>query len=245
MLNDWMGVGTITVTIGLGLIILTIAASYIEIFQKKNAAYIWVGVMSGIQILVSFTSAKECGIILGGKEYFIIAGSLIYPVLSCGEDLINEYYGKGIAKNALHGQIISRIITTVYLLYIIYLPAPSNAQDNYIQFYNLMKTLPRVAISSIAATYIAGYINVSLYARIKKMTDNRFLWLRSIISTISSSFFNALLFSLFAFLGIKELNSIFQMIIVSVIVRAFTGVLEIPFLYGIRLIFGFISKNNR
>ena len=243
-LQNWIGLLTIIVTIAIGLLILVVVAAYIEIFHKKNATYIWIGVMSGIQILVSFTSSKECGILIGGKEYFIIAGSLIYPVLSCGEDLINEYYGKSVAKNALLGQIISRIITTIYLLYIIYLPAPSNALDNYYQFYNLMKTLPRVAISSIVATYVAGYINVLLYAKLKRVTDGKYMWFRSIISTVSSSFFNALLFSFFAFIGIKDLNSIFQMIIISVVVRAFTVVLEVPFLYSIRIIFRFIAEKN-
>lgn len=242
-ISQWSGVITIISSIGLGLLLLGLCAIYITLFQKEKAGYLWVGIMAGLQILVSFTSAKECGITLAGKDFFIIAGSLIYPVLSCGEDYINEFYGKQIAKNALSAQIISRIVTTLYLLLLIRIPAPSSNPENYNLFFELMNTLPRIAISSIVATYIAGLINITLYARIKIFTKMRRLWLRSLISTITSSFMNAALFSMLAFWGVKEFDAIAQMIILSVIVRIFTGMVEVPFLYIMRTFHKKISKD--
>ena len=161
-ISQWSGVLTIIGSISLGLLLLGFCAVYITLFQKDKAEFLWVGILAGLQILISFTSAKECGIILAGKEFFIIAGSLIYPILACGEDYINEFYGKQIAKNALVAQIISRIITTIYMVLLIRIPAPSLSKDNYNAFYELMNILPRIAVSSIIATYIAGLINVTL-----------------------------------------------------------------------------------
>lgn len=166
-ISQWSGVLTIIGSISLGLLLLGFCAVYITLFQKDKAEFLWVGILAGLQILISFTSAKECGIILAGKEFFIIAGSLIYPILACGEDYINEFYGKQIAKNALVAQIISRIITTIYMVLLIRIPAPSLSKDNYNAFYELMNILPRIAVSSIIATYIAGLINVTLYSKSK------------------------------------------------------------------------------
>lgn len=242
---QWSGVFSILGAIGVGLVLLISCAMYITIFQEKQAKYLWCGIMAGLQILVSFTSAKECGLTLAGKNFFIIAGSLIYPVLSCGEDYINEIYGKRVAQNALNAQIISRIVTTFYLILLIRIPAPLSNSENYTDFFKLMNTLPRIAISSISATYIAGFINIALYAKIKLFTNMRKLWLRSLISTITSSFMNAFLFSIFAFWGVKEISVIIQMVILSVVVRIFTGMVEVPFLYMMRLIHERFSQNSR
>lgn len=241
-ISQWSDVLTIIGSISLGLLLLGFCAVYITLFQKDKAEFLWVGILAGLQILISFTSAKECGIILAGKEFFIIAGSLIYPILACGEDYINEFYGKQIAKNALVAQIISRIITTIYMVLLIRIPAPSLSKDNYNAFYELMNILPRIAVSSIIATYIAGLINVTLYSKIKIFTKMKKLWLRSTISTITSSFTNALLFSTLAFWGIKGFDAIMQMVILSVVVRIFTGLAEIPFLYIMRTFHQSIDK---
>lgn len=229
--GPWSGIPNLLLTAGLGLIVIIIGAVLADRLGKSYAPFIMVGMMAGLQIMVSFTSSKDCTLTLGGQEFFIIAGSLMYPILACGEDYINEFYGKDIAKSSVTCQFIVRALSTAYLIWLIYLPAPAASAENYTMFAKLMGVVPRVAIASMIATYIGGLLNVHLFARIKNRTGAKMLWLRTFISTSVGLVVNALLFTLLAFAGLKSVAVMAQMVIISVGVRLATGVLELIFLY--------------
>ena len=186
--------------------------------------------------MVSFTSAKFVGLSFGGQTFFIIAGLLMYPLLACGEDYINEFYGKELAKSSVLAQMIVRVLSTLFLVWIIFLPAPASGQENFEMFATLMGIVPRVAFASITATYIGGLLNVHLFAKIKEKTKGNLLWLRVIVSTTVGLALNALIFTLLAFVGVRPWNEIVQMVLLSVGVRAVTGVVELVFLYFMRFL---------
>ena len=229
--GPWSGVPNLIITIVLGLIVIIIGAILADKMGKKYAPFIMVGLMAGLQIMVSFTSSKDCTLTIGGQEFYIIAGSLMYPILACGEDFINEFYGRDIAKSSVTCQFIVRALSTLYLIWLMFLPCPAKNTENYEMFAKLMGIVPRVAISSIIATYIGGLLNVNVFAKIKGKTGDKALWLRTLVSTIVGLFANAIIFTLLAFAGLKPINVMAQMVLISVVVRAVTGVVELAFLY--------------
>lgn len=229
--GPWSGIPNLLLTAGFGLIAIIIGAVLADRFGKKYAPFIMVGLMAGLQIMVSFTSSKFCSLTLGGQEFTIIAGSLMYPILACGEDYINEFYGPEIAKSSVTCQFIVRALTTVYLLWLIFLPNPAADAENYTMFKTLNMLVPRVAIASMIATYIGGLLNVHIFAKIKNKTGTGKLWLRTFVSTAVGLIVNAIIFTLLAFVGLKSAAVMLQMVIISVTVRLATGVLELIFLY--------------
>ncbi len=229
--GPWSGIPNLLLTAGFGLIVIVVGAVLADRFGKAYAPFIMVGMMAGLQIMVSFTSSKNCTLTVGGQEFFIIAGSLMYPILACGEDYINEFYGREIAKSSVTCQFIVRALSTIYLIWLIYLPCPAAEVENYTMFAKLMGVVPRVAISSMIATYIGGLLNVHIFAKIKGQTGDKMLWLRTLVSTCVGLFVNAIIFTLLAFAGTKPIPVMIQMILISVVVRLATGVLELIFLY--------------
>ena len=154
--GPWSGIPNLLLTAGLGLIVIIIGAVLADRLGKSYAPFIMVGMMAGLQIMVSFTSSKDCTLTLGGQEFFIIAGSLMYPILACGEDYINEFYGKDIAKSSVTCQFIVRALSTAYLIWLIYLPAPAASAENYTMFAKLMGVVPRVSAVCSSCTYSRG-----------------------------------------------------------------------------------------
>lgn len=229
--GPWSGIPNLFLTIAFGLILIIIGAVLADRMGKKYAPFIMVGLMAGLQIMVSFTSSKDCTLTIAGQEFYIIAGSLMYPILACGEDYLNEFYGREIARSSVTCQFIVRALSTIYLIWLMYLPCPAANTENYEMFAKLMGIVPRVAISSIIATYIGGLLNVHLFAKIKGKTGGKALWLRTLVSTVVGLFVNAIIFTVLAFAGLKPLNVMIQMVIISVTVRTFTGVVELAFLY--------------
>lgn len=229
--GPWSGIPNLLLTLIFGLIVIVVGSVLADRFGKKYAPFIMVGLMAGLQIMVSFTSSKNCTIMLGGQDFFIIAGSLMYPILACGEDYINEFYGPEIAKSSVTCQFIVRALTTIYLMWLIFLPNPAGSEENYTMFAKLNGVVPRIAIASMIATYIGGLLNVHLFAKIKNKTGGNKLWLRTFVSTAVGLVVNAIIFTLLAFVGTKSVSAMAQMVLISVSVRLATGVLELAFLY--------------
>src|SRR5699024_3888587 len=136
------------------LLVIGVGAYLSEKFGKRHAPFVFVGLIAGLQMMVSFTSSKFVTLTFGGVEFFIIAGSLMFPILALGEDYLNEFYGAKIAKSAVTSQFIVRALSTIFLIWIIFLPAPASNPENFALFRDLMGIVPRVAISSIIATYL-------------------------------------------------------------------------------------------
>lgn len=232
--GPWSGIPNVALTLLFGVLFIVVAAIWADRFGKGYAPVILVGLMAGLQMLVSVTSAKNVGLLFGGQSFFIIAGSLMFPILACGEDYINEFYGREVAKSSVLAQLIIRVLSTLFIVWIIVLPSPPNGEANYSMFATLMGVIPRVAASSIIASYIGGILNVNIFAKIKQKTGEKKLWLRTFASTIIGLTTNAVLFTLLAFVGIRTLDQMLQMIFISVSVRLFTGFIELGFLYFMR-----------
>ena len=64
--------------------------------------------------------------------------------------------------------------------------------------------MSRFFIASMIAYLVSQYFDVWIYSRIKRLTKNRFLWLRNNLSTILSSLLDNTVFSLLA----KRLNTV-------------------------------------
>ncbi|SDK94714.1 queuosine precursor transporter [Natronincola ferrireducens] len=234
--GPWSGIPNLLLTNIFGLAVIATGAYLSEKLGKKYAPFVLVGLLSGLQIMVSFTSSKFVALTVGGVEFFIIAGSLMYPILALGEDYLNEFYGREIAKSAVTAQFIVRALSTIFLIWLIFLPAPSFAEENFTIFKDLMGIVPRVAISSMLGTYIGGLLNVHIFAKLKKKTEGGMLWLRTLVSTIVGLFANAIIFTLLAFAFTVPASALLQMILISATVRIITGFLEIIFLYGMAML---------
>lgn len=242
--GSWSGIPNLAITILLGMFVICISAFGAEKHGKEKAPYIMIGVMVGLQIMVSFTSSKNCSLMVNNQDFFIIAGSLMYPILACGDDYLNEFYGKNVAKCSVKSQLITRILSTLYLIWLIHLPCPTGDTENYTMFLTLMNVVPRVTLASIIATYIGGIMNVNIFSKIKEKTDGKMLWLRTFISTVVGLLFNIVLFTLLAFVGVKSISQIIQMILISVVIRIFTAFIEIAFLYVMRIMNNKLNKTE-
>lgn len=229
--GPWSGIPNLLITGALSLIVIAIGAVLCDKVAKKYSSIVFVGLMVGLQIMVSFTSGKFVALTVGGKEFIIIAGSLMYPVLACGDDYLNEFYGEKIARASVQSQFIARILTTIFLIWLIFLPEPAIKEGNFVMFRDLMGIVPRVAASSITATYIGGILNVNIFAKIKEKTGSKMLWLRTLVSTLTGLTVNAIVFTFLAFSFTMPLQALLEMVFISVVVRSATGFLELIFLY--------------
>lgn len=161
----------------------------------------------------------------------IVIGSIAYAVLFLTMDMMNELYGK---KNAMK-MVDMGLITLVSFLIITYFIKliSINYNNEYINSFNtLLSNQWRIIISDIIISYfIFQKINVLIFDTIKKITGERFLWLRNNISTIICQIATAILFYESAFAGVLTQENIWKIIMSGLIIKLFVTLLETPFLY--------------
>ena len=93
----------------------------------------------------------------------------------------------------------------------------------------IFATSARVAMAGIISYFIAQYLDILIYSALKKITGEKWLWLRNNVSTMTTQVLDNWLFFFIAFYGI--LPNWFELVVASV-VRIFVSLADTPFIYA-------------
>lgn len=137
----------------------------------------------------------------------IALGTMLFGIISITFDIITEYYGK---PAALKGVRLSFFILTLFTLLMFLtvglrpLDPKALAADELFLYANhehikaLFLPLPGILIASLTAYLTSQYVDVISFYLLKKITRERWMSLRSFLSTAVSAFVDNFLFSLLA-----------------------------------------------
>jgi len=127
-------------------------------------------------------------------------GMLTFPITFLLTDLINEYYGKKAARRvvwlgfAMGG--LSFLVMNVSL-WMPYWDVPFNVPNK--SFEDVFANSRVMYIASLAAFLVGNLLDVRMFAWIKRLTGDRFVWLRATGSTIISQFIDSFIVTWLAF----------------------------------------------
>jgi len=132
------------------------------------------------------------------------AGVLFFPLSYVFGDVLTEVYGYARARKVVWAgfgaTIFASIMSTVVLAFA---PAPGEWDQNY---HAAMQTVfgntPRLVLASLVAYFCGEFCNSFVLAKLKIRTAGRFLWLRTIGSTIVGEGIDSLIFYPLAFYGL-------------------------------------------
>jgi uncharacterized integral membrane protein (TIGR00697 family) len=132
------------------------------------------------------------------------AGVLFFPLSYVFGDVLTEVYGYARARKVVWAgfgaTIFASIMSTVVLAFA---PAPGEWNQNY---HAAMQTVfgntPRLVLASLIAYFCGEFCNSFVLAKLKLRTEGRYLWLRTIGSTIVGEGIDSLIFYPLAFYGL-------------------------------------------
>ncbi len=67
---------------------------------------------------------------------------------------------------------------------------------------------PRIVVASLTAFWAGEFVNSFVLAKMKLLTNGKYLWTRTIGSTIAGEFVDTLIFYPVAFMGFGRMNSL-------------------------------------
>lgn len=148
--------------------------------------------------LVSDVTAGKL-VLLGGIE--ISVSVLYFPMTYIISDVLTEVYGYERARRALWYMLGSSILAGILYQVVVTLPSGPHFHEGE-SYKTVLGTVPRILLAGWIAVFSGDIANNYVLSRLKIFTKGRFLWLRTIGSTIIGQTVNTLVFFTGAFYGI-------------------------------------------
>ncbi len=141
--------------------------------------------------------------VFGWSWHFIFSGAqLLFPITYIFSDIFTEVYGYGGARRAIWVAFLANILMGFFALFMVWLPAaPDWPRENQRAFEIVFGNTTRGILASLAAFWIGEFVNSYVMARMKLWTGGRWLWTRTLGSTVAGQAVDSLVvtFGLFAF----------------------------------------------
>jgi uncharacterized integral membrane protein (TIGR00697 family) len=127
-------------------------------------------------------------------------GTILFPLSYIFGDILTEVYGYARSRRVIWLGFSATALMAVMYILIGRLPAAGDwpFQKDY---QNILGLAPRIVAASLIAYFSGEFSNSFVLARMKIMTHGRWLWTRTIGSTLVGELVDTMLFVVIAFLG--------------------------------------------
>ena len=164
---------------------------------------------------------------------------LIFPFTFQITDMVNENFGRKKTHRMIFIAFMTQIFMTIFIWFSIEVPAapfwgfdwgsnPTEAQQFWLYF---LGSTVRITIASWISFIITENLDAILFAKLKKWTKGKNLWIRNVFSDIPTLALDSVLFISIAFGGVFDLNVILLMIWGQLLTKWFFGIIDTPFMY--------------
>jgi hypothetical protein len=129
------------------------------------------------------------------------AGLVIFPLSYLLGDVLTEVYGFRAARAVIWLGFACNLVAVAAIQAAIHLPAAGFWEENEGAYDLTLGTTWRIFVASLAAYLVGELANAAVLARMKVATRGRFLWTRTIGSTIVGEGLDSAIFITVAFAG--------------------------------------------
>jgi queuosine precursor transporter len=178
------------------------------------------------------------------------AAVIVFPIAYIFGDILTEVYGYSRARMVIWTGFLCNLLAVVAIYIAGLLPAasfwtagsftnPASAQQAY---QAILGFTPRLLGASFVAYLIGEFLNSFVLAKLKVKTAGRFLWLRTISSTLIGQGADSAVFLTIAFIGIFPPGALGQAILSQWAFKVVYEVVATPLTY---LIVGWLKRSEQ
>ena len=142
----------------------------------------------------------------------ISGAQLLFPITYIFGDIFTEVYGYGASRRAIWLGFFSNILLTIIGVLVVAMPAAPD-WPNQRAFEAVFYVIPRFVVASLVAFWLGEFANSYTLAKMKLWTDGKWLWTRTIGSTIVGQFVDTAVVIGIAFGGRASWSTMLNLII--------------------------------
>jgi uncharacterized integral membrane protein (TIGR00697 family) len=151
-----------------------------------------------------------------GDSFSFGAGNLFFPLGYIFGDVLTEVYGYARARKVIWAGFGAMLFATGMAWVIVHLPpSPDEPFNTLVQpaAETLFGNTWRIVCGSIVAFWAGDFVNSYVMAQMKLLTKGRWLWTRTIGSTVLGQGVDSLLFYPIAFMGIWTFDTLLAVVL--------------------------------
>jgi hypothetical protein len=162
------------------------------------------------------------------------AGNLFFPISYIFGDILTEVYGYARARRVIWAGFGAMLFATL-MSFIVIRMTPSDTEPFNAVLQPALETVFgntwRIVAASIVAFWAGDFVNAYVLAKMKIATQGRWLWTRTIGSTLLGQGVDSIIFYPIAFAGIWESDTLFGVVAFNWFFKVMVEVVMTPVTY--------------
>jgi uncharacterized integral membrane protein (TIGR00697 family) len=157
-------------------------------------------------------------------------GTLLFPLSYIFGDILTEVYGYRRSRQVIWLGFFSALLMSVVFIVVGKLP-PAAGWNNQDAYDKILGLTPRIVVASLIAYFCGEFLNSFTLAKLKILTQGRWLWTRTIGSTLVGELVDSLIFVVIAFAGLLPNALLLTLIISNYIFKSLVEIVFTPLTY--------------
>ncbi|MFN0124223.1 MAG: queuosine precursor transporter [Blastocatellia bacterium] len=190
--------------------------------------------------MAAFVTVLLCANIIGVSKrsqlggFTFGTGILFFPISYVFGDILTEVYGYARSRRVIWAGFGALIFASFMSAVIVAMP-PAPGWTNQPEYELIFGSTWRIAMASLVAFWAGEFANSFVLAKLKIGTSGRFLWMRTIGSTIAGEGVDSMIFYPLAFLGAAGWSpgTVFQIALTNYFLKVVWEAVMTPFTYQI------------
>ena len=174
-------------------------------------------------------------------ELTLPAAIVLFPIAYIVGDVLTEVYGYPAARRGIWIAFGCNLLAVVAIWLAGILPPASfwtagvyeNPEQADQAYRAILGFTPRLLVASFLAYLVGEFLNSFVLAKMKLRTEGRYLWMRTIASTIVGQGADSLIFITVAFYGILPTSALMTAVVTQWLVKSAYEALATPLTYWV------------
>lgn len=198
--------------------------------KNDNQYSKWFVVIVGLFITCLITANIIAVKMINISGLILPAAVIIFPLSYIIGDVLTEVYGYRQARRVIWLGFFCNLLAVVAIWGGLVLPA-ADFWDGQAAYERILGYVPRILAASFIAYLIGEFANSYVLAKMKIATNGRWLWTRTIGSTLIGQGFDSLVFITLAFAGIMPVKVLMISIVTQWLVKSAYEAIATPVTY--------------
>ena len=200
--------------------------------KPDRQLYRYFEIITGLFVAVVLISNVASTKILLLGPFTFDGGTLLFPLSYIFGDILTEVYGFKASRRVIWTGFGSALLMSVVFIVVGALP-PAEGWEHQDAYRHILLYTPRIVIASLIAYFAGEFTNSTILAKMKIWTKGRFLWTRTIGSTLAGEGVDTILFVLIAFWGTLPGNLLIAITLSNYIFKCAFEALATPITYAV------------
>lgn len=159
--------------------------------------------------------------------FYFDAGTILFPFAYMLGDVLTEIWGYHTSKKVIYLGLLCNIIMVVFTYIGILMPSPDYLDETAQAYNQIFAHVPRIVIGSLVGFLLGELSNAYVMEQMKLRSTGKYMWVRTIGSSVVGFLFDSVPFVLIAFYGTVSSVDLMKMIALQYVLKlgieAFAG----------------------